>query len=118
MGPLSGLAMVEGWDAYTAAMAAWKRGELNATHAGGESFAEIRDRVLPALAALSTKHQGETIVVVAHGIVIRVVLSCWLDDGLERFDRFGIDFVAVNNLVWEDHKWRAVALNGAEVVAK
>ncbi len=34
MGPLSGLPMAEGWDAYTAAMAAWKAGDLDAATRG------------------------------------------------------------------------------------
>ena len=112
MGSLSGVAMAEGWDAYTAAMTAWKHGDLDATHTGGESFTQIRNRVIPALEALTAKHKGETIVIIAHGIVIRVVLACWLDGGPARFDRFGIDFVAVNDLSFDGIEWQAATLNG------
>ena len=115
MGSLSGQPMADGWDAYIAAMNAWKARELTASHAGGESFASIRDRVLPALARLVERHQAQTIVVVAHGVVIRVALACWLDGGPERFDRFGIDFVTPNDLTWDGQTWRAAALNGQPV---
>ena len=112
MGGLSGMPMAQGWDAYTAAMTAWKAGDLDAAHAGGESFAQIRDRVVPALVALARRHPGETIVVVAHGVVIRVLLACCLDGGPGRFDEFGIDFVAVNDLTFDGQGWRAEVLNG------
>lgn len=112
MGSLSGRPMAEGWDAYSAAMAAWKAGDLGAAHEGGESFAQIRDRVVPALEALARRHAGETIVVVAHGVVIRVLLACALDGGPGRFDAYGIDFAAVNDLTFDGQSWRAAALNG------
>ena len=112
MGALSGMPMAQGWDAYTAAMTAWKLGDLDAAHEGGESFSQIRARVVPALEALARRHPGETVVVVAHGVVIRVLLSCCLDGGPARFDEFGIDFVAVNDLAFDGQSWRAITLNG------
>jgi len=115
MGSLSGMPMADGWDAYIAAMNAWKAGDLDAAQEGGESFAQIRDRVIPALELLARRHADETIVVVAHGVVIRVVLTCWLDGGPSRFDEFGIDFVAVNDLTFDGRSWRASALNGQPV---
>jgi len=116
MGRLSGMPMTEGWDAYVAAMTRWKAGDLDAAHEGGESFAQIRDRVVPAMDRLAQGHRGETIVVVAHGVVIRVLLTCWLDQGTSRFDGFGIDFVAVNDLRFDGQAWRALALNGVSIV--
>ena len=115
MGSLSGQPMADGWDTYIASMNAWKAGDLAASHAGGESFVSIRDRVLPALAALIQRHEGETVVVVAHGMVIRVALACWLDGGPSQFDRFGIDFVTPNNLTWDGQTWRASVLNGLPI---
>ena len=116
MGRLSGMPMTEGWEAYVAAMTRWKAGDHDAAHEGGESFAQIRDRVVPALDRLARRHSGETIVVVAHGVVIRVLLASLLDGGTSRFDGFGIDFVAVNDLRFDGQAWRALALNGASVV--
>ena len=115
MGGLSGRAMAEGWGAYTAAMAAWKTGDLDAAHEGGESFAQIRDRVVPALEGLARRHPGQAVVVVAHGVVIRVLLACLLDGGPGRFDEYGIDFVAINDLTWDGLAWRATRLNGRPV---
>jgi 2,3-bisphosphoglycerate-dependent phosphoglycerate mutase len=116
MGPLSGRAIDEVRDLYHRSRDRWKLGDLGATHEGGESYAQIRDRVVPAFIALAHRHPGETIVVVAHGVVIRVLLCSLLEGcGPEDFDRFGIEFVAVNDLRIESEVWRAMALNGLPV---
>jgi len=112
MGPLSGMTLAEGWTAYIAAMDEWKAGNLGAAHEGGESYAQIRDRVVPPFIALARDHPGQTVAVVAHGVVIRVLLSALLEGhGPADFDRFGIDFVAINDLRFDGGTWRASALN-------
>ena len=112
MGPLSGVPREEGLAAYEEAKRRWKAGALDYTHEGGESFEEIRRRTVPAFQELAARHPGQTIVVVAHGVVIRVLLTTLLDEfGPEDFDRLGIDNGAVNDLRWDGSRWRAVALN-------
>ena len=114
MGPLSGMTLTEGWHAYTTAMDRWKSGDLDATHEGGESFAKMRDRVVPAFEGLARKNIGQTIIVVAHGVVIRVLLSSLLEGrGPADFEGFGIDFVAVNDLRFDGKTWRAETWNGS-----
>src|SRR4051812_252326 len=63
MGPLSGLPRDEGWDAYVEARTRWMAGDLEYTHEGGESYADIRRRAVPALLAIAERHRGETVVV-------------------------------------------------------
>jgi 2,3-bisphosphoglycerate-dependent phosphoglycerate mutase len=110
---LSGMTLAQGWDAYTGAMDRWKAGDLEAAHEGGESYAQMRDRVVPAFMGLAEGHVDETIVVVAHGVVIRVLLSSLLEGrGPADFEGFGIDFVAINDLRFDGVNWRAEALNG------
>jgi broad specificity phosphatase PhoE len=45
---------------------------------GGESLGQVRDRALPAAEGLAARHGGETVVVVGHGVVNRVLLAHWL----------------------------------------
>ena len=48
--------------------------------------------------------------------MIRVLLSELLPGhGPSHFDRFGIDFVAVNDLTFDGEKWAAAALNGQAI---
>jgi broad specificity phosphatase PhoE len=116
IGPLSGMSREDGWATYAESKARWIAGNLEASHPGGESFADIRRRVGPILEELAARHRGETIVVVAHGVVIRVALTS-LVTGLAPadFDRIAIDFASVNDLWFDGRTWTARALN--QVVA-
>lgn len=106
MGPLSGQSRVEGWSTYQDAMSHWMAGDLDYTHEGGESYAAIAARTVPLFQTLAERHQGQTIVVVAHGVVIRVVLSSLLDGrGPANFAEIPIEFVAVNDLRWDGARW-------------
>lgn len=106
MGPLSGQSREEGWSTYEEAKRRWMAGELTHTHEGGESYAAIRDRVVPAFQALTERHRGQTIVVVAHGVVIRVLLSSLVHGFTPAdFGRIPIDNVGVNDLRWDGSTW-------------
>jgi broad specificity phosphatase PhoE len=107
MGSLSGAPRDEFWHVYEEAKRHWAAFKLDYTHPGGESFDEIRDRVVPAFTALAASHADETIVVVAHGVVIRVLL-CSLVEGLSPAD-FGsipLDYVRIHDLRVEADTWR------------
>jgi broad specificity phosphatase PhoE len=117
IGPLSGQSLAQGWVAYTEAIDRWRAGQLDFTHEGGESYAAVRRRAVPAFRALADRHPGETIVVVAHGVVIRVLLTSLIEGlGPADFDRIAIDFVAINDLRYDGALWRAETL-GERVVA-
>lgn len=108
MGPLSGQPKAEGWSTYEEAMTHWMAGNLAYTHEGGESFADIAARTVPAFQALAARHRGQTIVVVAHGVVIRVLLCSLLDElKLTDFANVPIEFVGVNDLRWDGERWSA-----------
>jgi 2,3-bisphosphoglycerate-dependent phosphoglycerate mutase len=112
IGPLSGLSRDDGWSIYAESKKRWLAGDLEFTHPGGESFADIRRRVLPVFDDLRARHSGESIIVVAHGMVIRVVLACLLECFQPAdFDRIAIDFASINDLRWEGNRWRAQTLN-------
>jgi broad specificity phosphatase PhoE len=92
----------------------WMAGDLDFTQLGAESYNDVRRRAIPEFLALVERHPDQTIVVVAHGVVIRVVLTTLLDDlGPEDFDRIAIEHTAVNILRWEGSRWRADALSRA-----
>ena len=114
MGPLSGTPREVGLVAYNAAKHRWAAGEVDYTHEGGESYAQIRERVVPVLRRLAETSADQTIVVVAHGVVIRVLLATLLEGyGPADFERFAIDNAAVNDLRRSGTTWSAVALNQA-----
>jgi alpha-ribazole phosphatase len=53
----------------------WMEEPAGVRFPGGESLADLRERVLPVLAEIRERHAGETAVVVAHGGVVRVALA-------------------------------------------
>lgn len=112
MGPLSGMSRETGLAAYAEAKARWRAGELDYTHEGGESFEDVRARVVPVVQAIAEAWVGRTVVVVAHGVVMRVLLTTLLPGyGPVDFERFAIDNAAVNDLRWDSNVWTAVDLN-------
>ena len=112
IGPLSGMSREEGWATYAASKERWLAGDLEHTHAGGESYADIRRRILPIFGELTNRHQGETIIVVAHGVVIRVFLTAFVSGySPADFDRIAIDFASVNDLIFDGAIWAALSLN-------
>jgi 2,3-bisphosphoglycerate-dependent phosphoglycerate mutase len=113
MGPLSGRSKQEGMAEYVEAKTRWMAGDLDHTHAGGESYADIRRRTVPAFLDLAGRHPGQTIVVVAHGVVIRVLLTTLLDGfGPAQFDAIGIPNAVLNDLRQDGAHWRAETLAG------
>ena len=108
MGPLSGLPREEGMAAYDEAKTRWMAGDLDYTHEGGESFADLRRRAVPAFEALAERHPGQTIIVVAHGVVIRVVLTTLLEATAPSTSiRSGSPNAALNDLRREGTRARA-----------
>lgn len=81
---------------------AWMDDPARVIFPGGESLADLRARVLPALAELRARHDREAVAVVAHGGVVRVVLAEAL--GLEDGALFRLDQAAggVSIVDWLD----------------
>jgi broad specificity phosphatase PhoE len=68
---------------------------------GGENLAQVRDRVWPSVRELRKQHEGETIAVVSHGVVNRVLLAQGLGLPLRFARRLPQDNGGFNVLDWE-----------------
>jgi broad specificity phosphatase PhoE len=85
--------------------AAWKRGEL-AAPPGGETEAQVVDRVLGALAEIDASHAPGPILVVTHGGVVRLLSS-----------RAGIPITELTpNLGGRWFNWDGAHLHGADAL--
>lgn len=91
----------------------WKAGETTHAHEGAESFDAIRDRVLPVWQRVTREHDGRTIVMVLHGVVVKVLLLSLLEGwGPIDWERLGpTQNVAITELVREAGGWHPVILN-------
>jgi broad specificity phosphatase PhoE len=91
----------------------WVDGETHYAPPGAESFDAIRDRVLPVWNRLTTEYAQQNIVVVAHGVVCKVLLLS-LVAGLSPKDwhRLGpMRNAAINEVVNDGSGWQLVRLN-------
>lgn len=97
--------------AYHEVVARWEAGDLDSAPEGDESYSAMRDRAVPAFLQATAGQEGRTLVFILHGLLIRVLLTT-LVEGLAPadFTRVGIDNCAINDLVREGDRWRAVAL--------
>jgi broad specificity phosphatase PhoE len=74
VGLLSGMPTNENGGVWPATLRAWIAGDTAFAPEGAESFDAIRARVLPVWQRLTHEHAERTLVVVAHGIICRVLL--------------------------------------------
>lgn len=53
----------------------WAAGETSYAHDGAESLDQLRARLVPAWERVTRRHRGKRLVIVAHGIVCKVLIS-------------------------------------------
>lgn len=75
---------------------AWYTAPHTARIPGGETLDELRTRAMATVNELSTRHPGETIVLVGHTVINRIILLGVLGLGNERFWRLRQDTCAIN----------------------
>ncbi len=88
---------------------AWSNGNASFTTPGAESFDDLTARILPAWNRVLAGHPGERVVIVAHGIVVKVLLLNLLEGGDPRaWGKIGsIRNVAVTGLEPSRGGWHA-----------
>ena len=67
---------------------------------GGESFAEMQARALDAVAAITARHRGETVVAVSHADVIKAVAAAAVGTPLDLFQRIVISPCSVTAIAY------------------
>jgi len=112
VGLMSGTRTTPPNDLWDTTVERWKNGELSYAPPGAESFIDIRNRVLSAWERLTRRYNGQTWVLVVHGVVIRVLLISLLPE-FQPFGwhSIGITNLAVNELCWASTRWVAARLN-------
>ena len=63
---------------------------------GGESFSQLKDRVIPKFEQILTAHPSGNIVVLCHGGVIRIILSHVLEISVKNLFRINQPYASVN----------------------
>lgn len=67
---------------------AWDEGDLSARALGGEAPANAWERASAAVSEIIERHGNETIIVVAHGRIIKILMSGLLHGHLHHMERY------------------------------
>jgi broad specificity phosphatase PhoE len=91
----------------------WMAGDTRYAPPGAESYDGIRERVVPVWEGLTQAHTGRCLVIVAHGVVCKVLLLSLLPGlGPGDWERLGpFRNVAVSDLLRTEDGWQAVRVN-------
>lgn len=99
-------------EAMAAVKEDWRDGHYDRAIEGGESIREVQVRARRALKHIVTREAGRTVVVVAHGRYLRVLLATVLPSyGLEDMHRLDHTNTCVNRLVCRGGDFEAELLN-------
>jgi broad specificity phosphatase PhoE len=83
-GAWEGLTVDEARAAFPEQYRAWREAPATVRFEGGEYLAAVAARALPGLARLREAHAGEPVVLVSHGIIVRLIVLDALGLGVER----------------------------------
>lgn len=109
VGSLSGTGFSMNAGPWPDTIARWAAGETAYTSHGAESFDALRDRLLPAFRRVAAAHPGGRVVVVAHGVVCKVLMLSLLPGwGVADWVRFGrVANLSVSELRLDGGSWAA-----------
>jgi broad specificity phosphatase PhoE len=82
---------------------------------GGESYEELRVRVVAALAEIVAQHSDATVAAISHAGAIRAALATWLEVGPEAAFRLDQSFAGINVVDWVDGFPFVRLVNGARL---
>jgi probable phosphoglycerate mutase len=112
VGELSGTSFSSKGGPWPETIDHWEAGDTAYTTPGAESFDDLRRRLVPAFERVTAAHAGGRVVVVAHGVVCKVLLLCLLPGyGPGAWKRLGrVPNLAVSELGRTPAGWAATGL--------
>jgi phosphoserine phosphatase len=90
---------------------AWYHTPQNAQPPGGETLSDLRRRATAMLDELAARHREQSIVLVGHTVINRVILLAVLGLGNDRFWRLAQDTCAINVFERRDGDYGMIKLN-------
>lgn len=110
-GQWQGLTPEEARQRWPAEVEAWYHAPERTHIPGGETLDELRARGMAAVVELTSRHQGQAIVLVGHTVINRAILLGVLGLGNERFWHLRQDTCAINVFEAEEGDYTVVSLN-------
>jgi probable phosphoglycerate mutase len=91
--------------------ARWDGGDFDYCVEEGESIRDVQERGLRAVERIVREHPGQTVLIVTHGRLLRVVLSSILEIGLEHMDDIDHANTGVNVVTYRQGSYASSLLN-------
>jgi len=89
----------------------WRTTVVDVVMPGGECIENVRQRAMTAFREYVKKHQGQTVLVVAHDAVNKAVLCDILEIEQNHFWQMKQDNTCINVFEYDRGKWRLVLMN-------
>ncbi len=110
-GELQGMHVDEVRQRYPDLLHAWVEAPESIDFPGGERLDDMRQRLVAALQEIVAHHPEQTVALVGHAVVNRVLLCTVLDVGNEYFWRLEQDTCAVNQIEWDGKRYLLKLVN-------
>lgn len=92
----------------------WRQRDPDFCPEGGESLIMFRDRILAASEALTARHPGEQIALVAHGGVMDVLYRAATGQGIQAPRTWSLGNAVINRLLWSPSAFTLVGWNDTQ----
>jgi len=110
-GAWQGLTEAEAEARYPALYGLWLNRPGEVRFPQGEGLEDVRRRAMAAVRDLARRHKGETVVLVSHKIVNKVILCAVLGLSNHAIWRIDQDNGAINRFEFQDGQWLVQAVN-------
>jgi broad specificity phosphatase PhoE len=110
-GEWQGLSPEEASQRWPEEIDAWYHRPHAARIPGGETLEALRQRLMSTVNELATRHPGQTIVLVGHTVINRIILLGVLGLGNERFWHLRQDTCAINLIEAEEGDFTLASMN-------
>jgi broad specificity phosphatase PhoE len=110
-GHLQGLTHSEAKAAHPEIYAQWRAAPGQVRFPGGEELADVQARLWALMDELAFRHPGETVALVGHQIVNKVLVCTLLGLGLDRINRIHQDTAGINIFQNVNGVWLTLCLN-------
>ena len=110
-GRFQGLTHSEASNAYPNIYATWRRTPAEVRFPGGEGLVDVQGRLMALLDELAGRHPGQTVVLVGHQIVNKVLACTLLQMGLDRLWRVQENTAGIGVFQQTGDIWRTWCLN-------
>jgi len=75
-------------NAYALLLEKWKNGRVDQALEGGESPVQVKNRQLPVLRHILSKHDEQNILIATHGRAMRILLTTLMNEPLSVMDKY------------------------------